>query len=253
MRKSSMPGSIRQDPALSRSGVRTRRLPLWLRQAVRRLLDGFVDTYAAKSYSQEGEDMILRRLFGLKNDGFFVDVGAHHPRRYSNTNYFYKLGWSGINIEPNPDAMRVFRAGRRRDINLELGVSDRAGLLKYHVFEEPALNTFDEKVAKSRVENTPYKLKRVIDVRVERLDDILTDNLPAGRDIDFLSIDVEGLDFKVLQSNDWQRFRPKCVIVEALGTPLEQVRESEVYLFMARAGYELIAKTFNSLIFRKLR
>jgi FkbM family methyltransferase len=149
--------------------------------------------------------------------------------------------------------MRVFRAGRRRDINLELGVSDRAGLLKYHVFEEPALNTFDEKVAKSRVENTPYKLKRVIDVRVERLDDILTDNLPAGRDIDFLSIDVEGLDFKVLQSNDWQRFRPKCVIVEALGTPLEQVRESEVYLFMARAGYELIAKTFNSLIFRKLR
>jgi FkbM family methyltransferase len=248
-----MSGSIRQGRACPRSGVRTRRLPLWLRQVVRRLLDGFVDTYATKSYSQEGEDMILRRLFGLKSDGFYVDVGAHHPRRYSNTNFFYKLGWSGINIEPNPDAMRVFRSGRRRDINLELGVSDRAGLLKYHVFEEPALNTFDEAVAKSRLENTPYKLKNIVDVRVERLDDILTENLPRGREIDFLSIDVEGLDFKVLQSNDWQRFRPKCVIVEALGSPLEHIKESAVYLYMVRQGYELIAKTFNSLIFRELR
>jgi FkbM family methyltransferase len=229
----------------------TRRLPLKLRQVVRGFLDRFVDTYATKSYSQEGEDMILRRIFGLKNDGFYVDVGAHHPRRYSNTNHFYKLGWSGINIEPNPQSMSLFRASRPRDVNLQMGVSDQAGLLEYFVFEEPAINTFDAELAKSRIAATPYRLLETIRVPVEPLGKILAQHLPPGREIDFLSIDVEGLDYKVLCSNDWDSFRPACVVVEALGTPLERAQDSDVYAFMTDHGYELIAKTFNSLIFRK--
>ena len=67
----------------------------------------FFDLYAIKCYSQEGEDMILRRIFEEKN-GFYVDVGAHHPRRFSNTYYFYKQGWTGISIEPNPQAAKAF-------------------------------------------------------------------------------------------------------------------------------------------------
>jgi FkbM family methyltransferase len=197
--------------------------------------------------------MILRRIFERRTDGFYVDVGAHHPRRFSNTNVFYQCGWHGINIEPNPDAISSFLLARRRDINLQLGVSDQAGSLRYHLFDEPALNTFDEGLAKSRIANTPYKLVKTIDVPVERLGDILAKYLPVSQEIDFLSIDVEGLDFKVLQSNDWTRFRPKCVLVEALGVSLEDVKDSDPYLFMHGQDYELFAKTFNTLIFREKR
>jgi hypothetical protein len=76
------------------------------------LCDRFNDPHAIKSYSQEGEDMILRRIFEGQEKGFYVDVGAHHPRRFSNTYYFYKLGWAGVNLEPNPDALIAFKADR---------------------------------------------------------------------------------------------------------------------------------------------
>jgi hypothetical protein len=160
--------------------------------------------------------MILRRIFESRGAGFYVDVGAHHPRRYSNTNYFYKRGWKGINIEPNPDALRIF----------------------------------DDAIAASRLATSPYKLVKIIEVRVKRLSEILHEFLPAGQKIDFLSIDVEGLDLAVLQSNDWKRFRPECVLVEALGASLERVNDSEVFLFMQGHGYELQSKTFNTMVFR---
>jgi len=69
----------------------------------------FYDGFFRRSYAQEGEDIILGRIFATKPTGFFVDVGAHHPMRFSNPYYFYKQGWCGINIEPNPDSLSLFR------------------------------------------------------------------------------------------------------------------------------------------------
>src|SRR5262249_32770188 len=80
--------------------------------------------FATKSYSQEGEDMILNRIFGEKKSGFYVDVGAYHPKRFSNTYFFYKKGWRGINIDAMPGSMKPFNAKRNRDINVETPVSD---------------------------------------------------------------------------------------------------------------------------------
>jgi len=190
------------------------------------------DTYAVKSFSQEGEDLILRRIFNNQPSGFYVDVGAHHPRRFSNTHNFYRRGWKGINIDPNPDAMRAFHTERSRDINVQCGVADRPGTLTYYRFDEAALNTFDADVVKSRLANTPYKLLGNIQVRTERLATILEQHLPAG------------------QANDWTLYRPQCVLVESLGVSLEDALRGEIFLFMSDRGYELFAKTFNTLVFR---
>lgn len=195
--------------------------------------------------------MILQRIFADKQSGFYVDVGAHHPRLFSNTYFFYKRGWSGLNIEPNPDVIRVFKAERGRDINLQLGISDHAADLTYYCFDEPALNTFDTVLVKSRLATTPYKVVGTCIVQVQRLEFILGKYLPPNARIDFLSIDVEGLDFAVLKSNDWRRFRPACVLVESLETSLEDAMHCEIFLFMKSHGYELFAKTFNTLIFRE--
>ena len=58
------------------------------------------------SFSQEGEDLVLARIFEGKKNGFYVDIGAHHPTRFSNTHYFYRRGWSGINIDAMPGSMK---------------------------------------------------------------------------------------------------------------------------------------------------
>jgi len=213
-------------------------------------LVGRVDPARAWSFAQEGEDLVLRRHLEDRRSGFYVDVGAHHPRRFSNTLHFYERGWRGINIEPSPDAFALFNRARPRDVNLSLGVSERPGRLTYYVFSDPALNTFDESLKKDREAHTPYRVGGTTKIAVDRLESILEKHLPQGQRIDFMSIDVEGLDLQVLRSNDWQRFRPEFVLVEALDFRLEQAAGHPIHLFMHEIGYELVAKTLNTLFYR---
>jgi len=111
------------------------------------------------------------------------------------------------------------------------------------------LNTFDERIARERESLPGYRLLNTAAVRVERLDDVLSRQLPRDRHIDFLSIDAEGFDSRVLASNDWSRFRPRCVLVEALHTTLATVSASPVHEQLSSVGYELHAKMVNSLMF----
>ena len=203
------------------------------------------------SYSQDGEDMILKALYENRKyyKGFFVDVGAHHPVRYSNTYHFYKKGWSGINIEPTPTIMSSFKLFRRRDINLNLGVSGKKDTLTFYCFNEPALNTFSEGVAKKvdAAENK-YKIIKELQVDVLPLGEILDRHVPHGKKIDFFSIDVEGLDFEVLQSNNWAKYKPQYLLVED-NSALDKIAESPVYEYLSAMGYKPIAKTLRTLIF----
>ena len=202
-----------------------------------------------RSYSQEGEDMILNRI--LKgNNGFYVDVGAHHPRKFSNTCHFYEKGWRGINIDAVPGSMEPFKKYRPRDINIEVGIAAEAGEQKFHVFEEKALCTFDEKQAKKYCDDGA-DISDVIAIKTKPLSQILEENLPEGQNIDFLDVDVEGLDLEVLKSNEWQRFSPTCVVVESHGSLTEDFSKTEVYRFLTSQGYEWVSKTVISLIFVK--
>lgn len=198
------------------------------------------------SFSQEGEDGVLQRIFERKALGFYVDVGSHHPQRFSNTYRFYLRGWKGINIDPLPGSKARFDALRGRDINLEVGISDCPGELVYYSFKEPAFNTFNPDVAKSRV--SPLVSKEL--VRVLRLSDVLDQYLRPDQKIDFLTIDAEGLDIQVLRSNDWRRYRPSYVLAEVLGMrDVSQVLNTKLYEFMNSQGYSLFAKCVNTLFF----
>lgn len=97
------------------------------------------------SFSQEGKDMVLRRIFeshGI-NCNFNVDVGAYHSTICSNTAYFYGLGWRGINIDACPGSTIEFDTILPDDINLELAIGTDRALHPYYTFIEPLLNTFD--------------------------------------------------------------------------------------------------------------
>jgi FkbM family methyltransferase len=207
-------------------------------------------TYHKMSYSQEGEDLVLNRIFEDKDYGFYVDVGAHHPERYSNTYFFYKKGWMGINIDAMPGSMSLFNSKRPRDINLELAVMESRGARTYFKFNEPALNSFSKTLSKNRSGLGNYKILEQVEIIGMPLSQILNDNNLKGHKIDFLSIDVEGLDFEVLKSNDWSVHRPYIVLVEILESRLEEIQKDPICLFMKMHGYHLYAKTLNTVFFK---
>tara|TARA_B100000508_G_scaffold72156_1_gene56212 strand:- start:603 stop:1301 length:699 start_codon:yes stop_codon:yes gene_type:complete len=202
-------------------------------------------------YAQNGEDILVRSMFPAGHQGFYVDVGAHHPYRISNTYLLHKLGWKGINIDPNPDTIKQFNRARPDDINLELGVAGQKSELNYHQFSDPAVNTFSEEEAekwKGKVWQTYLGARAV---PVSPLRDILELHLPTGQEIDLMNIDVEGLDLEVLKSNDWQKFAPKVLIVEAHDFTLENMNTHSIYAFLKLQGYKLAQKAKFSLIFTK--
>jgi len=208
------------------------------------------DSYAAKSYSQEGEDMILRRTFETKRQrGFYVDVGAYHPKRFSNTHYFYKKGWRGINIDAMPGSTKLFEKIRPKDINLEIAISDKKQVLTYYVFNDHALNGFSKGLSTERDEKGRYRIIDEIKMETSTLAEVLDTYLPKNIEIDFLSVDVEGLDFQVLKSNNWSKYKPKVILVESLDFSFYNFDNSEIYRFLVAKGYHLAAKTVNALFF----
>ena len=203
-----------------------------------------------RCYGQDGEDLILNRLLDGQAQGFYVDVGAHHPLRFSNTYLFYLRGWRGINIDAMPGSMKKFNKVRPRDINIECGVAGSAGKLSYHRFNEPALNTFDAEEAKLK-NSAPYQLIDTVEVSVERLDALLARYLPTGQQIDFLSVDVEGKDEEVLRSNDWGRYRPRFILAETLRTDMLHLDKCPVVQFLSGVGYRPIGKAYNTSFFAR--
>lgn len=204
-----------------------------------------------KSYSQDGEDMILRSMFddlGGRPNGFYIDIGALHPFRFSNTAYFYQLGWRGINIEPSPDAIRLFEQHRKNDINLNIGIGEKHEELTFYCFDEPALNSFSKELSEERNRTTSYNITGTMPIKAYPLSDVLEKHLPAGQKIDFMSIDVEGLDMAVLQSNNWEKHKPEFVLAEDL-IDVEHLQKSGVYNFLVSKNYRLKAKTERTLIF----
>jgi FkbM family methyltransferase len=196
--------------------------------------------------------MILRRYFDGNSRGFYVDVGAHHPKRFSNTFYFFKKGWSGLNIDAMPGSMDLFRRIRPRDRNIEVAIGLDGGCLTYYMFNEPAVNSFSHALSMQRIrEGKGYELIGTKEIEVRRLEEVLAENVPDGQTIDFMSVDVEGFDLAVLKSNDWTRFRPRLVVVEALGESLETILHTDIYAYLASQGYSVYAKAVQSVFFEE--
>ena len=130
-----------------------------------------------------------------------------------------------------------------------MGVSSQDGSLTYYLFDDAALNSFSKPLTDITLQTTQYELVGTEQIPVRKLETILRQHLPVETKIDFLTVDVEGFDLDVLRSNDWDAYRPSCVLVESLQSSLEGILDSEVFCFMRQHGYGLHAKTVNTLIF----
>lgn len=199
-------------------------------------------------FSQEGEDLILNELIGKTGPGFYVDIGAFDPWRFSNTAFFYAKGWRGLNVDARPGFKILFDQERPNDMNIECAVGGKNGAVKFYSFDEPALNTTCKKRATFLEKSTSYKVKSVCDVPLRSLTSLLCQ---FGVDsIDFLSIDVEGAELEVLRSGDWKRYRPQFIVLEILDTPLKKLNKNSCIKMMEKYKYEVVTKGLRSVILK---
>lgn len=186
----------------------------------------------AVHYSQDAEDVSLIEL--LPTIGFFVDVGAHHPERFSATKLLYDNGWRGINIDVTPAIIRDFPRRRPGDVNVEkvIGSGDT---VTFYRFEEEALNTTDSVRAQSLTKDglAICSEHQVITVPLQKV----LENCSAPRQIDLLNVDVEGADLQVLQTLDWDCWDVGAILIE-VGKPAWDLPNQPVNEFLSGKGFD---------------
>jgi len=213
------------------------------------IFSSILEPYSNLYWSQEGEDILIKRIFANKKNGFYVDVGAHHSSRFSNTYKLYKENnWSGVNIDPSLSSYIDLKRKRKRDININIGISDKKEISKFYSFNEAALNTFSLK--KKNQLKLNCKLKKIEKIQCKKLSDVLDDCLKKNIKIDLLTIDTEGHDLKVLKSNNWNKYLPDYIIVEISSSTLDEIMKDSITKFLNKRHYRIYSKLHKSVIFK---
>lgn len=198
--------------------------------------------------SQSGEDVVLQRIFHGKKNGFYVDIGSFHPVKYSNTYMLHRLfGWKGINIDASSESIELFKQSRPDDINIHSAVGSREGQMNLIKFKHPARNTLSKKNLKRQLNRGDTEVVGHERVEVKRLSKILNEYVPENTKIDLLDVDVEGYDLDVLKTNDWNRFRPKVILIEDYEYSSGQTTKVSKYL--TSLSYSLNSHVFDTSIY----
>lgn len=170
-----------------------------------------IDPKAITTYAQYNEDLILSALLHDVKKGFYVDAGASYPVVDSVTKLFYDKGWRGINIEPIKNLHQQLQEARPGDINLQCGAGKEASEAVLREYKAASgHSTFDPEQKKQKgtaLEYVDYK------VPIRPLKEIFEKHKVSH--IHFLKIDVEGFEYDVVAGNDWKKYRPEVVCVEA--------------------------------------
>ena len=209
----------------------------------------FIHRLLLGSYSQLQEDLVLDRLTGHKKQGFYVDVGAYDPYRFSNTMRFYLRGWRGINIEPNTEHWKRFKKYRPGDTNLNIGIGEKRGALTFYSINPPTLSTFSQKQA-FEYQKEGFQTTSAKKISIYDLASVLRKYAKRKR-IDFLSIDVEGYEMSVLKSNNWERFRPRYLCIETASESGDGARTKKIQkavgVYLRAHGYNyVLSNSLNS-------
>ena len=211
--------------------------------------------YKKISYSFNGVDLIIDYIFKDKNDGTYLDIGAQHPISNNNTFLLFKRGWSGINLDLDKKNIELFNIARPNDINLNLAVSNVEGetdLFFYH--DASPINTLNKEVS----DYQKAKIKEIKKIKTKTLNNILR-NLNIKNKIDYMNIDVEGHEEKVLEGFDIKKYNPKIISIEYLDLKMKKLEfknnnldnliKSNIYKYFIEHNYYFVNWLHGDLIF----
>lgn len=170
-----------------------------------------IDPKAVVSYAQFNEDIILAALLNDVEKGFYIDIGANYPTVDSVTKYFYDMGWSGINVEPVKSLHSQLVKSRPRDINLNCGIGNKNSQATLREYTDiPGHSTFDDSQKSghsAQIASRDYK------TQIRTLSSIFKSEKVGHTH--FIKIDVEGYEYEVVSGNDWSKYRPEIICIEA--------------------------------------
>ena len=206
--------------------------------------------FKKKTYSMYCEDLIVKKYFEEKFNGFYVDLGCYHPVQHNNTMLLYQRGWRGINVDINEFSIKLFNFCRPDDLNLNLAVSDKNGEIDFYYQKKLSLlSTIKESQSNYAFQGKINKKK----ILSQTLTKVLDDSKYKDKQIDFLDIDVEGADLDVLKSLDFSRYSPKLICVEILPENMDyrniNIEKSDIYNFLKIKNYQKIWSDIFSHIF----
>jgi FkbM family methyltransferase len=209
-----------------------------------------------KSYSIGGIDLLLNYLYKNKFNGVYIDVGCNHPIDGNNTFLLYQKGWSGINVDLDSHAIKMFNYFRPKDYNANIAVSnseEKVDLFFYH--ERSTINTISKNVYNSRNK----KIKGIKKIQATSLDSIIKNSPYSNKKINLLSIDVEGNELNVLKGFDLKKYYPEVIVIEYLDLVIEKLEfynqnidtiiNSEIYKYLINFNYHLVNWVHSDLVF----
>lgn len=220
---------------------------------IHRLLKKAWYTYKSTSYSQAGEDMVVRFLFremGKKDKITYLDLGTNTPDYGNNTYWFYKRSGKGVCVEADPTLIRRIKQVRPKDKIINAGVAvsiEREA--DFYIFDDPAISTFSKEEADFRSSSGKNKIRKVARVPLVNINDLIKQNFETFPD--FMSIDIEGLDLEVLKSLDFASLPIPVLCVETCTFSENHVRPKDMSIaeFLLAKGYEAYADTYINTIF----
>ena len=194
----------------------------------------------------DNEDTAVLNYFKNKKNGFYVDVGCYHPLHRNNTYLLHKKNWNGINIDTSEFSIDLFNFIRPKDLNYNCAISNKDEIIKlFYQKKLSQLSTTEINQAKT-VFQGDIKEK---EIQAYTLDNILNKSKYKGIVIDFLDIDVEGADLKVLKGLSFDKYKPELVCIEIHE---KKINQSEIYNFLVNKDYELIWSGIFSHLFKRL-
>lgn len=215
----------------------------------------FWEKHIHTSYAQSGEDRIISFLFDwiqIKSPTY-LDIGAHHSSWLSNTYLFYKNGYSGVCVEPDPYLFSEIKRKRKRDICLNIGIGSAAqDMAEFYVMTSRSLNTFSKEDAIRCQETQNFgkqKIEKIIQVPLRTVNEVMSEYCSNG--VNLVSIDVEGLDFEIVQNFDFVTYQPEVFCIETLrydGNGILQ-KNHELIKFMEEKEYSVYGETYINTIF----
>jgi hypothetical protein len=180
--------------------------------------DTVIPKGAKVSYAQFADDLVASHLFnavGVEKPTY-LDIGTYDPINDNNTYLFYLAGSRGVLVEPNKAISERLRSVRPGDTLLVAGIGvDETPEADYYMLDNPGLNTFDKEEAEKVARETRYKIQQVVKMPLLSINKVIAEHF-GGKAPDLISIDIEGMDFDVLNTLDFKKYRPKLICAETL-------------------------------------